>query len=125
MLCRSLNCSLVATTGVDGCFIKLTTGAQILAATGRDGNNNIFPLAFAVVGQEDTANWCWFLHQLKICLGGEVGKFGPYTIMSDRQKVCMHLSVMLLLFCSSALACYVLDVVVHQLSLACYVNRGY
>ena len=125
MLSRSLNCSLVATTGVDGCFIKLTTGAQILAATGRDGNNNIFPLAFAVVGQEDTANWCWFLHQLKICLGGEVGKFGPYTIMSDRQKVCMHLSVMLLLFCSSALACYVLDVTVLQLRLACYVNRGY
>ncbi|KAE8802453.1 wd repeat-containing protein 43 [Hordeum vulgare] len=72
--------------GVDGCFIKLTTGAEILAATRRDGNNNIFPLAFAIVGQEDTANWCWFLHQLKICLGGEIGKFGPYTIMSDRQK---------------------------------------
>ena len=76
--------------GVDGCFIKLTTGAQLLAATGRDGNNNIFRLAFAIVGQEDTAKWCWFLHQLKICLGGEGGKFGPYTIMSDRQNVCMH-----------------------------------
>ncbi|XP_044437158.1 protein FAR1-RELATED SEQUENCE 6-like [Triticum aestivum] len=72
--------------GVDGCFIKLTTGAQLLAATGRDGNNNIYPLAFGIVGQEDTPNWCWFLHQLKICLGGEVGRFGPYTIMSDRQK---------------------------------------
>ena len=115
ILCISLNCSLVATTGVDGCFIKLIIGAQILAATGRDRNNNIFSLTFAVVGQEDTTNWCLFLHQLKICLGGEVGKFGPYTIMS----------VMLLLLCSSALACYVLDVVVHQLSLACYVNRGY
>ena len=75
--------------GVDGCFIKLTTGAQLLAATGRDGNNNIYPLAFGIVGQEDTPSWCWFLHQLKICLGGEVGKFGPYTIMSDRQKVCV------------------------------------
>ena len=56
-------------------------------------NNNIFPLAFAIVGQEDIANWCWFLHQLKICLGGEVGKFGPYTIMSDRQKVCISLFI--------------------------------
>ncbi|KAE8819164.1 WD repeat-containing protein 43 [Hordeum vulgare] len=72
--------------GVDGSFIKLATGAQILAATGRDGNNNSFPLAFDIVGQEDTPNWCWFLHQLKICLGGETGKFGPYTIMSHRQK---------------------------------------
>lgn len=72
--------------GVDGCFVKLCTGAQILAATRRDGNNNIYPLAFAIVGQEDTQSWCWFLHQLKICLGGETGQFGPYTIMSDRQK---------------------------------------
>ena len=40
--------------GLDGCFIKLTTGAQILAATGRDGNNNMYPLAWAVVAKEDT-----------------------------------------------------------------------
>ncbi|XP_010229750.1 uncharacterized protein LOC104582113 [Brachypodium distachyon] len=40
--------------GVDGCFIKLTTGAQVLAASGRDGNNNLFPLAFGVVDKEDT-----------------------------------------------------------------------
>ena len=73
--------------GLDGCFIKLCTGAQILAATGRDGNNNMFPIAFAVVPKEDTANWCWFLTQLKYALGGEQGQFGPYTIMSDRQKV--------------------------------------
>ena len=90
-----------ACSGVDGCFIKLTTGAQLLAATGRDGNNNIYPLAFGIVGQEDTPNWYWFLHQLKICLGGEVGRFGPYTIMSDRQKVCAcilcHCSYMVVL----------------------------
>ncbi|KAE8787385.1 hypothetical protein D1007_38703 [Hordeum vulgare] len=55
--------------GVDGCSIKLTTGAQFLAATGKDGNNNIYPLAFGIVGQEDTPSWCWFLHQLKICIG--------------------------------------------------------
>ncbi|CAM0877022.1 unnamed protein product [Alopecurus aequalis] len=72
--------------GLDGCFIKLATGAQILAATGRDGNNNIYPIAFGVVAKEDTANWLWFLEQLKYALGGEEGKFGHYTIMSDRQK---------------------------------------
>jgi hypothetical protein len=74
--------------GLDGCFIKLCTGAQILAATGRDGNNNMYPIAFAVVPKEDTANWCWFLTQLKYALGGDEGKFGKYTFMSDRQKVC-------------------------------------
>jgi transposase-like protein len=71
---------------LDGCFIKLATGAQILAATGRDGNNNIYPVAWAVVAKEDTKNWQWFLEQLKETLGGEHGKFGYYTIMSDRQK---------------------------------------
>ena len=49
-------CCLHLNVCVDGCFIKLNTGAQILAATGRDGNDNIFPLAFAIVGQEDTTN---------------------------------------------------------------------
>ena len=73
--------------GVDGCFVKLTTGQQILAATGRDGNNNIFPIAFAIVDKEDTASWSWFLTQLKYALGGESGKYGNYTIISDRQKV--------------------------------------
>ncbi|KAM3295464.1 hypothetical protein ACQJBY_038010 [Aegilops geniculata] len=73
--------------GLDGCFIKLTSGAQILAATGRDANNNMYPIAFGVVGVEDTPNWSWFLTQLKYALGGtEEGKFGKYTFMSDRQK---------------------------------------
>jgi len=40
--------------GLDGCFIKLTTRQQILAATGRDGNNNIYPIAFGVVDNEDS-----------------------------------------------------------------------
>ena len=62
--------------------MKLNTGQQILAATGRDGNNNIFPLAFGVVEKEDTPTWCWFLTQLKIVLGGELGQFGNYTIIS-------------------------------------------
>jgi len=73
--------------GVDGCFVKLTTGQQILAATGRDGNNNIFPIAFVIVDKEYTASWSWFLTQLKYALGGESGKYGNYTIISDRQKV--------------------------------------
>jgi hypothetical protein len=54
---------------------------------GRDGNNNMYHIAFDVVPKEDTANWCWFLTLLKYALGGESGKFGHYTIMSDRQKV--------------------------------------
>ena len=74
-------------SGLDGCFVKLTTGQQILAATGRDGNNNIYPITFGLVDKEDKASWSWFLTQLKYQLGGEEGNFGKYTFISDRHKV--------------------------------------
>uniref|UniRef100_A0ACD5X716 Uncharacterized protein n=1 Tax=Avena sativa TaxID=4498 RepID=A0ACD5X716_AVESA len=72
--------------GLDGCHVKTTTGQQILAATGRDGNNNIYPIAFGLVDKEDKASWTWFLTQLKYALGGDSGRFVYYTIISDRQK---------------------------------------
>jgi hypothetical protein len=59
--------------GLDGCFIKLTSGAQILAATGSDANNNMYPIAWGVVAKEDGENWQWFLENLKTALGGEQG----------------------------------------------------
>ena len=51
----------------------------------------MYPIAFAIVPVEDTANWSWFLTQLKYALGGTEGEFGKYTIMSDRQKVCLSI----------------------------------
>ena len=72
--------------GLDGCFVKLANGAQVLAASARDGNNNMFPLAFGVVNIEDTDNWTWFLQTLESAIGqGE--QHGGWTIMSGRQKV--------------------------------------
>lgn len=81
-------CNLVICVyvGIDGCFVKLTNGAQVLAASGRDGNNNMFPIAFAVVGAEDINSWTWFLQMLKVAIGEGEGH-GGWTIMSDRQKV--------------------------------------
>lgn len=29
--------------GVDGCFVKLSDGGHVLAATAKDANNNMFP----------------------------------------------------------------------------------
>ena len=90
--CNPLPCIVVVANhclfdaGVDGCFIKLSSGQQILAATGRDGNNNLFPIAFCVVDKEDTPSWSWFLYQLKQCIE-EGNKFDNYTFISDRQKV--------------------------------------
>lgn len=59
----------------------------MLAASGRDGNNNMFPIAFGVDGKEDTDNWTWFLEMPRSAIGsGE--EHGGWTFMSDRQKVC-------------------------------------
>lgn len=74
-------------SGLDECFIKLNTIQQILAATGRDGNNDIYSIAFGVVEVEDTSNWCWFLTQAQEALGGESEQFEYYTFTSDRQMV--------------------------------------
>ena len=37
---------------LDGCHIKHRFGRQILSAIAKDENNNIFPIAMAVVEQE-------------------------------------------------------------------------
>ncbi|XP_074346686.1 uncharacterized protein LOC141685490 [Apium graveolens] len=46
--------------GLDGCFLKTVTGGQLLAAVRRDGNNQIFPICYAVVESENTDSWRWF-----------------------------------------------------------------
>ncbi|KAE8783341.1 MATE efflux family protein 3, chloroplastic [Hordeum vulgare] len=59
--------------------------SSIDSATGRDGNNNIYPIAFGVVDKEDGDSWTWFRTELRCCIGSG-SKFGTYTIISDRQK---------------------------------------
>nr|XP_033516970.1 uncharacterized protein LOC117281233 isoform X2 [Nicotiana tomentosiformis] len=44
--------------GVDGCWLKgAMYGAQLLTAVGLDANNNIFPIAYAVVEKETRDTW--------------------------------------------------------------------
>ena len=47
--------------GLDGCHIKHKFGGKILSATAKDANDNIFPIAMAVVEQETRESWIWFL----------------------------------------------------------------
>ncbi|CAL8173644.1 unnamed protein product [Prunus armeniaca] len=46
--------------GFDGCHVKGSHPGQILSAVGIDGNNGMFPIAFAVVEVENTETWGWF-----------------------------------------------------------------
>ena len=71
--------------GLDGCHLKGRFGGQILAATARDGNDNIFPVALAVVEQENKDSWVWFLQQFS----NDIGNLEQlnFVFISDRQKV--------------------------------------
>ncbi|XP_019228082.1 PREDICTED: uncharacterized protein LOC109209293 [Nicotiana attenuata] len=71
--------------GVDGCWLKGPMyGTQLLTAVGLDPNNNIFPIAYAVVEKERKESWEWFLNYLKLDL--DIDDDGTWTFMSDKQK---------------------------------------
>ncbi|VVA39758.1 PREDICTED: transposon [Prunus dulcis] len=70
--------------GMDGCFIKGPHPGQLLAAVGIDGNNGMFPLAYAVVEIENKETWEWFIRNLIADLAIENGH--GYAFISDKQK---------------------------------------
>ncbi|GKB64810.1 multidrug resistance-associated protein 5, partial [Tanacetum coccineum] len=66
---------------LDGCFLKRPNQGEILTAIERDGNNHIYPVAWAMVNVENKDNLTWFLELLEQDLGCSRGN-GP-TLMSD------------------------------------------
>nr|KYP72114.1 hypothetical protein KK1_004696 [Cajanus cajan] len=56
--------------GLDGCYLKGYFGGQILAAVGKDPNELMLPICFAVVEGETKDSWEWFLQLLIADLGG-------------------------------------------------------
>lgn len=70
--------------GLDGCFLKTFCKGQLLATMGRDGNNHIFSIAWAVVESEHFKSWSWFLSFLKEDLRSTDGH--GWTIITYRQK---------------------------------------
>ncbi|GKD59177.1 hypothetical protein Tco_1296686 [Tanacetum coccineum] len=70
--------------GLDGCFLKSVCEGQLLSAIGRDANNHMYPLAWAVVSIENKENWKWFLELLRNDIG-MIGGVG-LTLISDQHK---------------------------------------
>ncbi|XP_057523977.1 uncharacterized protein LOC130803793 [Amaranthus tricolor] len=64
--------------------LKPVLDGFLAGSVGKDGNNNIYLLAWAVVDVEDFRTWSWFLTNIKECLGTDDEK--GYTFMFDRQK---------------------------------------
>ncbi|XVF64368.1 hypothetical protein PTKIN_Ptkin09bG0164000 [Pterospermum kingtungense] len=70
--------------GLDGCFLKGPYKGELLSAVRKDGNHQMYPVAWAVVESESIDSWTWFLELLSKNLGLRDGH--RFTIMSDKQK---------------------------------------
>ncbi|GJR07428.1 calcium/proton exchanger [Tanacetum coccineum] len=51
--------------GLDGCFLKHTCRGELLVAIGRDANNQMYPIAWAVVKLENIDNWAILVQRTK------------------------------------------------------------
>lgn len=74
--CRKVVC-------LDGCFFKGATNGE-LCAIGRDANNQMYPIAWAVIEVENNNSWDWFWDLLfrDISVGGGTG----WVFISDQQN---------------------------------------
>jgi len=70
--------------GLDACFLKGVYKGQLMAAIGRDANNNMYQISIAVVEAENKDRWTWFLEALLADLGRSPH---GWTFISDRQTV--------------------------------------
>ncbi|GJR91418.1 splicing factor [Tanacetum coccineum] len=70
--------------GLDGCFLTHYCKGELLTVVGRDANNQMFPIAWAVVKVENKNNWCWFLSLL--CDNLDLQDGLGITIISDGHK---------------------------------------
>ncbi|KAG8371791.1 hypothetical protein BUALT_Bualt13G0124900 [Buddleja alternifolia] len=69
---------------LDGCFLKDMFKGQLLAAIGRDGNDNMYPIVVAFVEVEKFETWEWFLNMVLRDIGSHDDK--GWAFISDRQK---------------------------------------
>ncbi|GJV01948.1 integrase, catalytic region, zinc finger, CCHC-type containing protein [Tanacetum coccineum] len=70
---------------LDSCFLKKPNQGEILTAIERDGNNHIYPVAWAMVNVENKDNLNWFLELLEQDLGCSRGN-GP-TLMQHARHI--------------------------------------
>lgn len=67
------------------CFFKGACNGELICAIGRDANNQIYLVAWAVVEKETENSWSWFFGLLQKDLNIPIGGKG-WVIISDQQK---------------------------------------
>ncbi|CAN6867918.1 unnamed protein product [Brassica oleracea] len=65
---------------IDGTHLGGKYKGVLLTASGQDANFQIFPLAYAIVDNEDTEAWTWFLQKVERILADS----SSLAIISDR-----------------------------------------
>ncbi|XP_060960983.1 uncharacterized protein LOC133031490 [Cannabis sativa] len=71
---------------IDGTFLKTRFGGTILVAVAYDANNQLFPIAFAIVDSENHDSWKYFLQKLKEA----IGEVENLVFVSDRHQSIEH-----------------------------------
>ncbi|XP_021774243.1 uncharacterized protein LOC110738175 [Chenopodium quinoa] len=69
---------------VDGCFLKTFLGGQLLCAVGRDANDQMYPVAWAVTEGENNLSWEWFFTHIQTFL--DLGEGDEVAIISDEHQ---------------------------------------
>ncbi|XP_056690232.1 uncharacterized protein [Spinacia oleracea] len=73
---------------VDACFLKTFLGGQLMSAIGRDGNDQMYPIAWAVVEGENNLSWQWFFLLLQRSL--DLGEGEGIAIISDEHQAILN-----------------------------------
>ncbi|XP_062106158.1 uncharacterized protein LOC133817606 [Humulus lupulus] len=60
--CRPVLC-------LDGISLKTKYGGHMLCAVALDANNNLYPIAFAIIDNENHDSWTYFMRKLKEAIG--------------------------------------------------------
>ncbi|XP_010414237.1 PREDICTED: uncharacterized protein LOC104700419 [Camelina sativa] len=69
--------------GLDKTVLKSKYLGTLLLATGFDGEGAVFPLAFAVISEDNDSNWQWFLSELRQLLEVNSENMPKVTILSS------------------------------------------
>ncbi|KAL3744004.1 hypothetical protein ACJRO7_013281 [Eucalyptus globulus] len=73
--------------GFDGCHLSSGYKGILLVAVGVDCNNQMYPFAWAIVGQETYKTWHWFISLIAEDLGITDPENSKYwTFLCDKQK---------------------------------------
>ncbi|XP_049378178.1 uncharacterized protein LOC125842948 [Solanum stenotomum] len=72
--------------GFDGAFLKGVCRGELLSCISKDGNNQMYPVAWAVVNKESKDTWSWFIKCIKHDLELTQTEGEGLTVMFDMQK---------------------------------------